>query len=263
MNQEPLYKNKDWLEYQFVQLGKECRDIALENNWTVRVVEKWCYEKYGINNNYRRDKYIPNKTQLQLIYGGLLGDGCISQRKDINFTQYIFTQNEKHKEYIEWIFDKLKNMCKHKELQYSSISKTIFKTIDGYKEYNKKPTYRISTRGYKFLKEIKNMSINKIIDNIDELGLSVYFLDDGSKKKNLWNLCMGNLNIDEVNYFINKLNEFGIKHKRIDIRKNKNTNKEYIYLYFDVNNSYKINTMIINNIPNNIDIVKKKVGDFK
>lgn len=260
MDCEKLYRDKDWIEYQFVQLGKECHEIAFENGWSTRVVRKWCQEKYNITNHYRRDNYCPSEIQLQLIYGGVLGDGCISKRNDIDFTQYIYTQNEEHKDYIYWIFDNFKNMCKHKDLKYFNGSFKKFKTPNGYKDYFCKGSYRMATRGYKFLNDIKDMSLYQIIDNINELGLSIYFLDDGHKCDKIWSLCMGVLNIDEVNYFINKLNKLGIEHKRIYFHKNKNINKEYIYLYFDVYNSYKIDKIILNNIPNNIDIIKKKVG---
>lgn len=255
---EFLYKDKEWLKNQFVQLGKECHEIAKENGWTPRVVQKWCHEKYRINNHYRRDNYIPNKKQLQFIYGGVLGDGCISQRKDIDFTQYILTQNEEHKEYIYWIFDSFKNMCKHKDLKYFKSSFKKFKTPIGDKEYFCKGSYRMATRGYKFLNDIKNMSIYEIIDNIQELGLSIYFLDDGSKKNKFWSLCMGELSIDEVNYFIDKLQFFNIYVKRL--YNHRIMNKEYIYLHFDVENSKKIDNIIIKNIPNSLDIMKKKVG---
>lgn len=252
------YRDREWLYRQFVVLGKDCPDIAKENGWTTRVVQKWANEKYGFNSNFRRDNYIPTQKQLQVIYAGVLGDGCISQRKDIDFTQYIFTQCKEHREYILWIYENLKTLCNHKELK---CVPSCFKNFYG-KNYVAQESYRLATRGYHFLNEIKAMSKKDIMSKLDELGLALFFLDDGSKRDKIWDICMGNMNMDDTRYFVEILAKFKIDAKRIYEHTNRNDNsKSYLYVYFDVENSRKIDNIILRQVPNNIDIVKKKVGD--
>lgn len=264
MNNDYLYRNREWIYNQFVNLGKECHEIAKENGWSTRVVQKWTNEKYGFTHNFRRDNFRPNETQLQIIYAGILGDGCLSQRKDIDFTQYIFVQAEEHKDYIEWIFNNLKNMCKHKDLAYTPSCKKPFKkdykgTI---KYFDIQGTYRLSTRGYKFLKDIKCLNRYEIIDRMNDMSIGLYFLDDGYKSDTYtWSICMGNMNETEVNYFINKLNSIGIHHKSIYLHHSRSIRgKFYYYLKFDKENSNIIDKIILKYLPRDLDIIKKKIG---
>lgn len=264
MNDNYLYRDKEWIYNQFVNLGKECHEIAKENRWSTRVVRKWANEKYGFNHNFRRDNFKPNDIQLQIIYAGILGDGCLSQRKDIDFTQYIFIQAEEHKDYIEWIFGNLKNMCKHKDLAYiPSQRKPFKKDYNGSIQYfNAQGAYRLSTRGYKFLEDIKCLSKYEIIDRMGDMSIGLYFLDDGYKSKSgIWSLCMGNMSETEVNYFINKLNSIGVYHKSIYLHHSRCfKDKSYYYLRFNKENSNIIDEIILKYLPKDLDIVKKKVG---
>lgn len=264
MENNYLYRDKEWIYNQFVNLGKECYEIAEENGWSPRVVQKWANEKYGFTNNFRRDNFKPSEKQLQIIYAGVLGDGCISQRKDIDFTQYIFVQAEEHKDYIEWIFDNLKNMCKHKDLAYNPSCKKPFKKDYGkvIEYYEVQGTYRLSTRGYKFLKDIKGLSKYEIIDNMNDMSIGLYFLDDGYKgESQTWSICMGNMVKAEVDYFIDKLKSIGIYHKSIYLHHSRNIKgKSYYYLKFDKKNSKIIDNIILKYLPRDLDIVKKKVG---
>lgn len=256
MNDEPLYRNKEWLYDQFVLQGKECSEIARENGWTARVVQKWVQEKNGWRNHTRRDEVKPTDRQLQIIYGGMLGDGCISKRLDIDFTQYIFVQVEHHKDYVNWVLKELWNLCKSKTPSIQIKSKK------GFEEefiYNYQPTYRIATRGYKFLTELYNLSNKDIIDRLDELGLSLYFLDDGCfNKSKQWELCMGSMDENEVDFFINIMKE----KFNIDIYKKylfKNKYGEYWYVKLTVDESKKLNEIILRNIPNELDVIQRKI----
>ena len=74
-----LYKDKDWLFHEVIELNKKADQIAKENGWTPRVVKKWM-GLLGINNDsYQKLKKLSDK-QKELISFSLLGDGCIASK---------------------------------------------------------------------------------------------------------------------------------------------------------------------------------------
>ena len=62
MNDEPLYRNKEWLYNQFIIQGKECVEIAKENGWTSRVIQKTVSESKKLNEMILRN--IPNELDV-------------------------------------------------------------------------------------------------------------------------------------------------------------------------------------------------------
>lgn len=114
------------------------------------------------------------KYQKSLIIGTILGDGylrIISGRKDAFLEiNHSFSQ----KEYVDWKFKKLKNIC---------VSSPKMRKSNG-----KRVAYRFYTKQYpEFTELYKNFyrGGKKIIpDNLKEINditLSVWFMDDGSK----------------------------------------------------------------------------------
>ena len=69
---------------------------------------------------------------------------------------------------------------------------------------------------------------------------------------------MGSMNEDEVNFFINIIKErFNINiHKKYLF---KNKYGEYWYINFTVNESKKLNEIILRNIPNELDVIQRKI----
>ena len=118
---------------------------------------------------------VGSLTQFQksLIIGTILGDGylrIVPGRKNAFLEiNHSFSQ----KEYVDWKFDKLQNICKSKPKMRKGNGNRI--------------AYRFYTRQYPEITRIYNRFYrngNKIIpDNLklDEIALSVWFMDDGSK----------------------------------------------------------------------------------
>lgn len=88
------------------------------------------------------------------------------------------------------------------------------------------------------------------IKQLNILGLVLHVLDDGNRG-DLWNLCLAEYTQEEIDTYIKLCKE------RFDLvcwQK-----KDIRYISFDANSSRKIDSMILDILPNNLDIVKKKV----
>lgn len=91
----------------------------------------------------------------------------------------------------------------------------------------------------------------EIIDNLTELGIALYFLDDASRSYSNWNLCTGVLADDEVEHLVTVLHDkFGITMWR---------NKDKRYATVDAPSSITIDGFILKNLPNDLDIVQHKI----
>lgn len=104
------------------------------------------------------------REQLQVFISGILGDGSITTT---NSDSTYFKTNCKYEEYIDFKSSLLGNMAKKKKyIQCNGYSQT--------------PIWEMRSCSSYILKAIKNFSIQKIINNLDELGIALWFYDDGS-----------------------------------------------------------------------------------
>lgn len=115
-----------------------------------------------------------SNEQLQVFLSGRLGDGCITTT---NTNSTYYSTNCKYEEYIDFKISLLGNLYKSKS----------------YNECNgfcKTPIYTIRSCSDSRLKIIKNLSIEEVLANLNELGLALWIYDDGSlhKSKYFYNL---------------------------------------------------------------------------
>jgi len=153
------------------------------------------------------------KFQKSLIIGIILGDGylrIIPGRKNAFLEiNHSFSQ----KKYVDWKFEKLKNICNSGPVVRKSNGNRI--------------AYRFYTKQYPELTEIYNYFYKdgtKIIPNnleLDVVTLSVWFMDDGSKcgKSNFY-LNTQQFSIEYQTKLLDCLEKFGLK---------ANLNKDKIY----------------------------------
>ncbi|MBQ9392012.1 MAG: hypothetical protein IJU02_07495 [Lachnospiraceae bacterium] len=117
-----------------------------------------------------------SNEQIQVLITGKFGDGCLvpnSRAKyhpEINFN-YYYSTNSIHKEYIEYKKKLLGNLC------ITSINEIMNM---GFKPA---PIYRISSICSKAITEIACEDLNISLDRMNELGLALWFFDDGSLHK--------------------------------------------------------------------------------
>lgn len=114
------------------------------------------------------------REQYQVFLTSQLGDGNIHTTNSLS-TYYI--TNCKYEEYINYKMSLLGEMFKKK----------IYKEKNGYAST---PIYIMRSKSNKNLVAIKNKSIEEIVNDLDELGIALWFYDDGSlhQRKHFYNL---------------------------------------------------------------------------
>jgi hypothetical protein len=129
----------------------------------------------------------------QLLISGYLGDGYISHKGFASFSSV-------HKEYIEF-----------KASLADEGSKVDSRLNSGYKKTSNLSSVRVkvSEEGKSFFA----LDLKDKVESIDELGLALWFYDDGSrhKKSNFFNINTHSFSrLDEKNILIPLLNKFDI-----------------------------------------------------
>lgn len=114
------------------------------------------------------------REQLQVFLTAHLGDGCI-HTSNSNSTYYI--TNCIHEEYIDFKKTLLGNMFKKKKLIPEN-------------GYANTPIWGMRSKSSKDLNILKEMDISEVVNHLDELGIALWFYDDGSlhRVKGFYNL---------------------------------------------------------------------------
>ena len=175
-----------------------------------------------------------NDDQLQLIYGSYLGDGYIDITKKNRYRLRI-VHCEKQKEYCNW----KANMFNINKLKYCEKN-----------GYSQKPAYNFQTKIFDLEEDIPKNSKTVpdwILDKLDERGIAIWYMDDGSINKrqlkngnisNYISIHSNNFDYETQEKFVKKFNEYGINptiHK---------TKKLYYYLTFNKENTHKLLDLI-------------------
>lgn len=139
--------------------------------------------KFFNGKDYTEAKYIDkiyspilsvNKTQEQILLGSLLGDGCISHEKRSKKgiqARISFSNSVKQEDY----FYKKYNCC-------LPIMGKVSKLISGFGS----SMLRVSTNTLPFLNNLyKNNNLDYILSKLNVLGLAIWYLDDGSRAKDI------------------------------------------------------------------------------
>lgn len=240
-----IYQDYDWCYERYINRRMSLEEMAEEAGCSLRVLKKWCVEKHRIHRNSFKQLKKMTEQQYKLIEVGILGDGHIDKREDQ--PMYIESHTIEEKDYLFYKYNILKDLC-NKEPVYHDGGYYSFSTDN---EYLCKPFYRFNTKIINELKSIRNKNRVEIISNLNEWQVSLLFLDDGHRA-NLWQLCVAEWSEEQVSALLNRLLEFNIRGK---------IQKDERYISFDAYSSKNLDEMILNNIPNELDIVHKKIID--
>lgn len=235
-----LYKDRNWLFHEVIELNKKADQIAKENGWTPRVVEKWMGVLKINNHTYKQIKKLSDK-QKELVRFSLLGDGCIASNNI-----FIVSHSIKQKDYLFWKYSLLKDLCNQEPTYYESQKK-----IMNGKETVSAPCYRFNTKIIDELEEIRNEPVSSLISSLNSFGLSIWLLDDGYRGP-YWELCVASYTEDEKKLILSKLFEMGFSSAHL-------TNYNPRYLRFNAEDSRELDKVILTEIPNDLDIIKYKI----
>lgn len=155
-----------------------------------------------------------NNIVKQILIGSALGDGHITKNG-------TFTTGSKH---LSWIQYKASILT-----EYISDKWYRFVAENG---YCKTPYHTLRTLVHSDIKQISKMSLQEKLNELDELGLAVWFYDDGSlhKHKLFYNLNTHSFTEQEhIQFILPALMGFGIKAKTLKERKQ--DGREFTYTY--------------------------------
>lgn len=161
--------------------------------------------------------YILNNNQIQVILTGTFSDGYISIGKSGNS---YYSTNSIHKEYLIY-----KGLLLG-DLHYGNISKRI---NGGYK---KDIIYSTHSQYSKSITVLNNKSIEEKLSLMDELGVALWFYDDGSlhAKHHFYNLCTHSFSREiQEDLFIPFFKNFGITCRTY--KEEKKDGRIFYYLY--------------------------------
>jgi hypothetical protein len=239
-----VYQDYDWCYQRYVIRGMSHQEMADECGASLRVIKKWCSDIHKLNKRTFKENKEMTDLQWQIILFGTLGDGHIDKRE----TQpiYIESHAEDEKDYAYWKYDQLKDLCNSPPKYY----KEVYRDFGTENQYLCQPYYRFETRIINQLKEIRSMSRIEKINYLNEFGLCLHILDDGSRG-NTWELCLAEYTKEEIELYIN------LCESRFCL--NCWQKKDERYITFDAISSRKIDQIILKNLPNDLDIIKKKI----
>lgn len=138
-----------------------------------------------------------SESQKQVIISGILGDGCIAINKN---NSIFYITNCKYLEYIEYKRHLLGDL-------YSSIR---FVEENG---FCKTPIWTLLSKSDNRFRAFKKMPIPELLNNINELGIALWFYDDGSlhQKHLSYNLNTHSFSREiQERYFLPFFNKLGI-----------------------------------------------------
>lgn len=144
--------------------------------------------------------YSLKNNQLQVLFTGMLGDGHLTTQASKN-SDSSYVTNCKYLEYIQY-----------KQKLLAEIASNY--TVNEKNGYSQTRIYTLASKRHPDITVIKKLSIEEIINSLDDLGLALWFYDDGSLHKNkmFYNLNTHKFSKEiQENLFIpffNKLNIF-------------------------------------------------------
>jgi len=186
------------------------------------------------------------KKQEDLIIGSMLGDGHITNEKYIPI--FIVSHANDEKEYLYWKHETLKDVCNSSPALVEAKLKPF-----GDKLYMSQDAHRFNTRSLDALITFRDMSIIDLVNKLNEFSLSIWFLDDGHRDNSHWQLCVAPYSATETDHILKVLREVF----KLECKKKSDTR----YIGLTAESSRKLDEIILKEIPNELDVIKKKITE--
>ena len=179
----------------------------------------------------------------QVLLSLRIGDGSFGTQS-VRYQRYSLHTSSIKKDYLDY---------KRSILEKNGIYVRDTKCTSGYGSKN--TIYGFDTRVDARISIVAKLSVEEVINNLDLLGLILYYLDDGSYHKgcDTIHLYCNRFSIDECNYLIEKIYElFPIKRCTIMTDRKKDGRKfPYLYMPKTTTNEFRKaveNFLVTNNI---------------
>jgi hypothetical protein len=247
-NFKAIYQNYDWCYQKYLIEGLNHREMAQIANCSKRVVEKWCSEKHRLTQKYRQIHKELSSLQKDFIIGSLLGDGHIDKREFQ--PMFIVSHAENQKDYLYWKHDLMKDFCNTSPTYYKAKESPF----PNGKMYMCQPQYRMCTRIHDCLLKFRAMTKRELIDNLNEFSLAILMLDDGYRDRSNWEVCLADILLEDREHFVKIMQEKFNLNSYLDSTDNR-------YINFRAESSRKLDEIILENISNDLDIIKNKITE--
>ena len=129
-----------------------------------------------------------SNNQLQTLLTGKFGDGCLHKRT--NNKEFCYSTSCIYKDYLEFKKDLLGNLV---------TDKGIIEDVN--RGYKQNVIYKMATHSSILISEIVEQSLEDSLNLMDDLGLALWFYDDGSLHKDKY---FYNLNTQKYSEEINR-----------------------------------------------------------
>lgn len=160
-----------------------------------------------------------SNEQYQVLLTGKFGDGCFHRNKGLN-ANYMYSTNSIHKEIVEFKYNLLGDL-KSKAGIRSTVNRGFKPNI----------IYSANSKTHPLITQFVNEDWKTSLENMDELGLALWFYDDGSlhKRALFYNLNTQKFSREDNIYIADYLNrKWGIK--AIPTIERKKDGREFWYL---------------------------------
>lgn len=191
-----------------------------------------------------------DKPIEDFMIGSRLGDGGFIKKSNNHNTYIVFSHCESQLGYLKWKYEFLNNK------NLLNINQKIrLKSPETRRCYNNAQNqYYFNTKSLSQLNIYKEISICSVIKKLDELSFAIYLLDDGNFNNGCCKISCSRFTLEERNTFICVLkNKFNVECHIY----NHPTNTSKDYFRINKKEYIKIKNIIINNIPNNLDVINK------
>lgn len=247
-NFKAIYQDYDWCYQKYMVEGLNHEEMAKEAKCSKRVIEKWCSERHRLTQKYRQIHKELSNLQKDFIIGSLLGDGHIDKREFQ--PMFIISHAENQKDYLYWKHDLMKGFCNTSPTYYKAKESPF----PNGKMYLCQPHYRICTRIHDCLLTYRAMTKRELIDNLNEFSLAILMLDDGYRDRSNWEVCLADILLEDREYFVKIMQDKFNLDSYLDFTDDR-------YINFRAESSRKIDEIILENIPNDLDIIRYKITE--
>lgn len=207
--QEKLDSFKRTKEYRVLELnskGLTNEQIVKELGGTVKSILS-ILTKYSVKSN-RHEAIVETNELTQLILGSILGDGSLSKLAHGKHQSRLRVAHcLEQEEYCRWKASILKKYNLLSQVCYSHTFDSRFKEPD----YT---IIKISSIAHPIFTKYRNKSYSnnkskslpcEELENLDPLGLAVWYMDDGCKTGNSMVLCTNSFSRSELEFLVTLL----------------------------------------------------------
>jgi len=159
-------------------LGKTIKQLAKENNTNYSSVRRFLLKNdIKLRNQGRTGAYIqPSEEAKQIILGTLLGDGSFAKGRKTPCL--IISHGGRQEEYLQWKVNKIDGLEGkiYKRIRYDKRTLKNYVSV----EYHSRTHPYIEYLKNIFIKDGKKNVNIEILLSLNELGITVWYCDDGS-----------------------------------------------------------------------------------